>query len=88
MKPTITVNMNLSTRPAIYTVPVNRPELGLAKGDKCNVDVFGIYQVQMGEDEIDAYFVITLPDGRCTYAGVTSIQFTDMGVHDESTYSN
>lgn len=79
MKPSITVNINLSTRPAIYTAPIDRPSFGIEKDKKYNVDVFGIYQVKISEDEIDAYFVIALPDGRCTYVGVESIQFTDMG---------
>lgn len=79
MKPEITVNMNLTTRPAIYTPCVSRPKLDLVKGTPVCVDVFGVYQVSDGED-VDAYFVVTLPNGRCTYAGVEEIQFTDMGV--------
>ena len=75
----ITVNMNLQTRPAIYTPKINRPHLNIKKGESINVDVFGVYQVAVDED-VDAYFVITLPNGKCTYAGVEDIQFTDMGV--------
>lgn len=74
----ISVNMNLTTRPAIYTPPVNRPNLGLDAHVPVKVDVFGVYQVAIEED-IDAYFVVMLPNGRCTYAGVDSIQFTDCG---------
>lgn len=74
----IEVNMNLSTRPAIYTSPVDRPKLGIEKNVPVNVEVFGIYQVKV-DDEIDAYFVVVLPDGRCTYAAVDSIRFTDVG---------
>lgn len=81
MKPEITVNMNLKTRPAIYTPCIDRPKLGLVKGTPVHVDVFGIYQVSDGED-VDAYFVVTLPSGRCTYTGVEEIQFTDMGVEE------
>lgn len=75
----ITVNMNLKTRPAIYTPKIDRPHLGLKKNEPVNVDVFGIYQVAI-DDEVDAYFVVTLPTGKCTYVGVEDIQFTDMGV--------
>lgn len=75
----IEVNMNLKTRPAIYTPKIDRPHLGLSKNVPVNVDVFGIYQVAI-DDEVDAYFVVTLPSGKCTYAGVEDIQFTDTGV--------
>lgn len=75
----ITVNMNLKTRPAIYTATCDRPHLGIRKGEAIDVDVFGLYQVAV-DDEVDAYFVVTLPDGKCTYAGVDQIQFTDVGV--------
>lgn len=75
----ITVNMNLETRPAIYTPCVNRPKLGLDAHVPVKVGVFGLYQVVVDED-IDAYFVVTLPNGKCTYAGVDQIQFTDCGV--------
>ena len=75
----ITINMNLATRPAIYTVPCDRPKLDLLRGEKVRVDVLGLYQVAVDED-IDAYFVVTLPNGKCTYVGVDTIQFTDMGV--------
>ena len=87
MKTSITASINLATRPAIYTPACNRPNFGLIKGEKYDVDVFGVYQIQI-EDEIDAYFVLTLPDGRCTYVGIESIQFTDMGEQDETTNSN
>lgn len=74
----ITVNMNLKTRPAVYTPRIDRPHLSLKRGDKVRVDVFGIYQVAV-DDDIDAYFVVTLPSGRCTYASVEDIRFTDCG---------
>lgn len=75
----ITVNMNLETRPAIYTPVVDRPQFSLKAYEPVKVDVFGIYQVAVDGD-IDAYFVVTLPNGKCTYAGVDQIQFTDCGV--------
>lgn len=75
----ITVNMNLKTRPAIYTAPVDRPTLGVEKGQQYCVDVFGVYQVAVDED-VDAYFVIMLPNGRCAYAGIEQIKFTDCGM--------
>lgn len=78
----ITVNMNLKTRPAIYTPKFQRPHLGLEAKVPVNVDVFGLYQVAVDED-VDAYFVVTLPNGKCAYAGVDDIQFTDMGVPDD-----
>lgn len=79
----ITVNMNLKTRPAIYRPNKWRADyLGFEEGAEICVDVFGIYQVAIDE-EVDAYFVVTLPNGKCTYAGVNDIQFTDMGVPDD-----
>lgn len=75
----IEVSMNLTQRPAKYTLNCNRPELDLKKGDVVNVGVFGLYQVQFA-DEVDAYFVVELPNGKCTYTSVTTIQFTDTGV--------
>lgn len=80
----ITVNMNLQTRPAIYTPKFDRPHLGVKKGEPINVDVFGIYQVAI-DDEVDAYFVVTLPGGRCTYTGVEDIRFTDVVGAEEVT---
>lgn len=76
MNNSITVNMNLKGRPAVYTPPVDRPLLGLEKGVAYAVDVLGLYQVVVDTD-VDAYFVVVLPDGKCTYAGVDQIQFTD-----------
>lgn len=77
----ISVTMNLTTRPAIYTPKFDREHLGIRKNTRIKVDVFGVYQVAI-DDDVDAYFVITLPTGRCTYAGVEEIRFTDMGVPD------
>jgi hypothetical protein len=50
-------------------------KLGLKKGEQVDVDVFGCYQVRADEDDIDAYFVVELPDGRCAYAAIDTIQF-------------
>lgn len=77
----ITVNINLATRPAIYTPKYDRPHLGLTKGEEVSVDVFGVYQVNV-VDDVDAYFVVTLPSGRCTYTGIEEIRFIDMGVNE------
>lgn len=79
MKGDITVNMNLKTRPATYRPKIDRPHLDIKKGEPVGVDVFGIYQVTV-EDEVDAYFVVMLPSGKCTYVGVEDIQFLDVGV--------
>lgn len=76
--------MNLSTRPALYTPACNRPTLGLEKGISVKVDVFGIYQVSVDYD-VDAYFVVQLPDGRCTYASVDTIKFLDVCSGEENT---
>lgn len=73
----ITVNMTLKERPAIYVPRVDRPKLNLVKGTPINVGVLGIYQVA-DEDDVDAYFVVVLPGGKCTYAGVEDIEFKDV----------
>jgi len=73
----IDVYMNLSTRPAIFTPNYDVPKVGIKKGESVKVDVFGLYQVKVEEDDIDAYFVVELPDGKCVYAAVNTIQFTD-----------
>ena len=77
----ISMNVNLQTRPAIYTPRVDRPHLDVKKDVPVNVDVFGLYQVK-DDDEVDAYFVVMLPSGKCTYVGVHDIQFTDTGFCD------
>ena len=73
----IKVYMNLSTRPAVLTPRHDIKSAGLKKGVPVNVDVFGLYQVACGEDDCDAYFIAELPDGRCVYAAIETIQFTD-----------
>ena len=75
--PKIDVYMNLCTRPAILTPKRDAPKAGLKKGEPVNVNVFGLYQVKVEEYDVDAYFVVELPNGRCVYASVESIQFTD-----------
>lgn len=83
--PDIEVHMNLCTRPAILTPKYDITKLGLKKGEPIKVDVFGLYQVRVDEDDIDAYFVAELPDGKCVYAAVDTIQFTDReGDYSES----
>lgn len=74
-----TLNMGLSGRPAIYTPCVSRPQFSLTAYEPVEVEVLGLYQVLVDSD-IDAYFVVVLPTGKCTYAGVDQIQFTDCGV--------
>ena len=73
----ISVNMTLKERPAVYTPKVNRPKLNLVKDVPVNVGVLGIYQIADGDD-VDAYFVVVLPGGKCTYAGVEEIEFKDV----------
>lgn len=72
----IKVHMNLCTRPAILTPRCDVPRVGLKKGTPVAVDVFGLYQVDVDGD-CDAYFVAELQDGKCVYAAVDTIQFTD-----------
>lgn len=71
----INVNVNLTTRPAIYTPNKYRAAaLKIEEGTVLKVDVFGLFQVA-SEEDTDAYFVVELPDGSCTYANVTEIKF-------------
>ena len=76
------INVNLRTRPALYTPVFDRPNLGLKKDRPVNVGVFGAYQVAV-DDDVDAYFVVELPDGHCTYAGVSDIKFLDVAPPEE-----
>ena len=75
--PDISVHMNLCTRPAIFTPGHDVPKHGLKKGESVRVDVFGLYQVKVAEDDVDAYFVVELQNGHCIYAAVNTIQFID-----------
>jgi len=77
-----TININLQGRPAIYTPHADRPKFALVKGKAVDVVVLGIYQVAI-DDDVDPYFVVVLPSGKCTYVGVESIQFTDCGEVNE-----
>ena len=75
MKPSFEVSVNLATRPALYTPNKYRAAaLKVEEGAVLNVEVFGLFQVASDEDT-DAYFVVELPDGSCTYANVTEIKF-------------
>lgn len=75
MKPSFDVSVNLVTRPAFYTPNKYRAAaLKVDEGTVLKVDVFGVFQVA-SEEDVDAYFVVELPDGTCTYAAVTEIRF-------------
>ena len=71
----LTVSVNLATRKALYwPSDHNICKYKLNANDPTPVDVFGLFQIKDGED-VDAYFVVKLPDGHCCYAGVDEIQF-------------
>lgn len=71
------LNVNLVTRPAIYRPNKYRAQqLGIEEGSEIHVDVLGIFQYKDG-DEADAAFIVEYPDGKCDYAAVTEVQFTD-----------
>lgn len=83
MKPSLTINVNLKTRKALYKPSVyNAIRYNLTANEPVEVGVFGLYQV-MQDDDIDAYFVVKLPDGHCCYAGVEHIQFLPEEEADE-----
>ena len=70
------IEMRFERRQATYRPPCNRPELNLEKGEAYLCFVHGCYQV--AEDgEACPYFVIELYDGRCTYASIDCVQFTE-----------
>lgn len=76
----LTMSMSWERRPAIYRPNKYRVhELGIPEGSELLVDVLGIFQCK-DEDNTDAYFVIEYPDGKCGYAAVHEIQFTDKEV--------
>ena len=76
MKPSLTVSVNLQTRRALYTPSIyNAIKYKLDANVPVEVDVFGLFQVRQDYEDIDAYFVVKLPDGHCCYAGVPNIQF-------------
>lgn len=73
---TLTVSVGLAQRKAIYTPSkLNAVKYNLV-GRKVDVGVFGLFQVKE-EDDVDAYFVVELPNGSCCYARVDQIQFVD-----------
>jgi hypothetical protein len=75
MKPSLTINVNLSTRKALYTPSsYNATKYHLSTDEPTEVDVFGLFQCG-DTDGSDAYFVVKLPDGKCCYADVNQIQF-------------
>lgn len=83
MKPTLTVSVNLQTRKALYKPSVyNAIRYKLEANTPVKVDVFGLFQV-LQDDDLDAYFVVRLPDGHCCYAGVEHIQFLPEEEADE-----
>jgi hypothetical protein len=76
MKPTISINVNLSTRKALYWPSnYNICKYKLSAQDPTPVDVFGLFAVKESDGDSDAYFVVKLPDGHCCYASVDQIQF-------------
>ncbi len=76
MKNSITVNVNLTTRKALYRPSShNICKYKLSAQDPTPVGVFGLFQVIEENEDIDAYFVVELPDGHCCYARVDQIQF-------------
>lgn len=72
---TISVKCNLDTRKALYwPSDFNAMKYNLSTTEPTPVGVFGLFQVKEDED-VDAYFVVELPNGMCCYANVTQIQF-------------
>lgn len=69
-------------RRATYAPIVDRPALGLTKGQEVQCRVWGCYQVNDGED-INPYFVIELENGRCTHASPEQIQFIEFDEEDD-----
>jgi len=72
----VNIHCNLVTRKALYTPSkLNAVKYNLV-GKTVTVGVFGLFQIKE-EDDIDAYFVVELPDGKCCYARVDQIQFIE-----------
>ena len=72
-----TMNIGWKKRPAKYFPNKYQAfRMGIPEGTMLNVDVLGLYQVNMDED-VDAYFIVEDDVGKCWYAGVEEIQFTD-----------
>lgn len=71
------LNVNLVTRPAIYRPNKYRAyDLGVEEGTEIHVDVHGAFQYR-DVDEADVSFLIEYPNGKCDYAAITEVQFTD-----------
>lgn len=74
---TFTISCNLEQRKALYwPSDFNAMKYNLSTTEPTVVGVFGIFQVAEEED-VDAYFVVELPNGMCCYANVTQIQFIE-----------
>ena len=76
MKPSINVSVNLETRPAEFKRPFATNNMPANTPIKC--DVFGLFQCS-DSDGADAYFVVELEDGTCTYVLPNYLRFTDRG---------
>lgn len=70
----VNYTFSFERRRAIYRPIVDRPALGIKKGDEVHCRVFGCYQVCDGED-INPYFIVELPNGRCTHVSPEQLQF-------------
>lgn len=74
----IHIRCNLDTRKALYTPSkFNAAKYCLSTNEPTPVKVFGLFPVTERDGDSDAYFVVELPDGKCCYANVDQIQFTD-----------
>lgn len=70
---TLSMKMHWERRNALYTPSShNAKKFGLTGVTPCVV--LGLFQIEDAE-YADALFVAELPDGRCCYAAVESIQF-------------
>lgn len=77
MKSTIEVSVNLATEEALFMPNARQAKHhGLSTTEPIVVGVFGLFQVKEGDD-IDAYFVVKLPNGHCCYASIHQILFIE-----------
>ena len=73
----LTMTLNWNKRPAIYRPNKYRVvKYELPEGAEVPVEVLGIFQCA-DDDEVGPVFVVELPNGKCDYAAITEIQFTD-----------
>ena len=73
----VSIHCNLVTRKALYwPSDFNAMKYNLSTTEPTTVGVFGLFQVKEEED-VDAYFVVELPNGMCCYANVVQIQFIE-----------